>query len=172
MKTFVSIVFAVILLAYDENQRSVLKEISSAQSGNKSGTMTYPVKHISVSINKPAADVYQFASNPENFPKWVLFVKTITRQGDHWLAESALGNIRVKFTPRNDFGIIDHLVTLPTGETVSNPMRVIDNNKGCEFIFTLFRRPGVTDNDFDEDVKSVSKDLQKLKEVMESERKQ
>jgi hypothetical protein len=47
-------------------------------------------------------------------------------------------------------------------------MRIIPNNQGCEFIFTLFRRPGVTENDFNKDVKSVTKDLQKLKEIMEN----
>jgi uncharacterized membrane protein len=31
--------------------------------------MTFMAKHISVSINRPAAQVYEFASNPENMPK-------------------------------------------------------------------------------------------------------
>jgi uncharacterized membrane protein len=32
--------------------------------------MTFMAKHISVSINRSAAQVYEFASNPENLPKW------------------------------------------------------------------------------------------------------
>jgi hypothetical protein len=145
----------------DSNQNS------NGQANINDKTMTYPVKHISVSINRPAADVYQFAANPENFPKWVAFVQSLTRQGDSWVGETTLGTIRIKFTPQNDFGIIDHLVTLPTGEAVENHMRVITNNKGCEFIFTLFRLPGRTDEEFKEDANAVTKDLQKLKEIME-----
>jgi uncharacterized membrane protein len=33
-------------------------------------SMTFMAKHISVSINRPAGQVYEFASNPENLPKW------------------------------------------------------------------------------------------------------
>ena len=32
--------------------------------------MTFMAKHISVSIECRAAEVYEFASNPENLPKW------------------------------------------------------------------------------------------------------
>jgi hypothetical protein len=27
------------------------------------------------------------------------------------------------FVPRNDYGVLDHFVTLPSGETVHNPRR-------------------------------------------------
>jgi uncharacterized membrane protein len=36
----------------------------------KEMSMTFMAKHISVSINRSAAQVYEFASNPENLPKW------------------------------------------------------------------------------------------------------
>jgi uncharacterized membrane protein len=32
--------------------------------------MTFKSLHISVSINRPADQVYEFASNPENLPQW------------------------------------------------------------------------------------------------------
>lgn len=101
-------------------------------------TNTYPVRNLNISINRSADDVYQFASNPENFPKWVKFVQSISKQGDNWVAETEIGTIKIKFTPKNEFGIIDHVVTLSNGETVTNPMRVLRNNKGSEFIFTCF----------------------------------
>ena len=128
---------------------------------------TYPVRNINISIDRPAAEVYQFAGNPENFPKWVKFVKSISRQGDTWVAETELGTLKIKFTPKNDFGIIDHDVTLPNGETVTNPMRVLRNNKGSEFIFTLFRMPGRTDQEYEADAKAVTADLQQLKKILE-----
>jgi len=37
---------------------------------HKELSMTFMAKHISVSINRPATQVYEFASNPENLPKW------------------------------------------------------------------------------------------------------
>lgn len=129
--------------------------------------MTYPVTHISISINRPAGEVYQFASNPENFPKWVAFIKTMTRRGDVWEATTDIGDIKIKWPPKNDFGIMDHTVTLATGEIVANPMRVVANGDGCEFMFTLFRMPGRTDKQFRDDAEAVKADLKKLKEILE-----
>ncbi|MBC9798547.1 SRPBCC family protein [Sinomicrobium weinanense] len=130
--------------------------------------MTYPVKNISISINKPADEVYQFASNPENFPAWVAFIKSTTREkANIWAAKTDLGNIKIAFTPKNNLGIIDHLVTLPDGSTVNNPMRVVANGKGSEFIFTLFWMPGRTEEEFNQDAKMVESDLQDLKNILE-----
>ena len=133
---------------------------------SKPSTMTNKVRNISISINKPASEVYQFTSNPENFPKWVAFIKSVSKEGDIWLGKSDLGDIKIKWSPLNEFGILDHHVTLPNGETVYNPMRIISNNKGSEFIFTLFWIPGRTEKEFNEDAQSVTKDLQKLKEKL------
>jgi hypothetical protein len=133
----------------------------------KTDSMTYPVKNISVSINRPANEVYQFTSNPENFPKWVEFVKSITKQGEIWIGKTNNGDIKIKFAAPNNFGVIDHQVTLPDGVTVNNPMRVIANNKGSEFTFTLFWLPNRTEDEFNKDAKAVTGDLQKLKEIME-----
>lgn len=129
--------------------------------------MTYPTQNISVSINRSAEDVYQFASNPENFPTWIDFFKSIAKQGDIWIAKTDMGNIKIKFAPLNDLGIMDHKVTFPDGQTVNNPMRVVPNKDGSEFIFTLFWLPERTEKEFNEDAKAVTKDLQKLKEILE-----
>ena len=130
--------------------------------------MTYPVKNISVSINKPAAEVYRFASNSENFPKWIAFIQSIAKHGDTWTAKTDLGNVKIKFATPNDFGIIDHYVTLTNGQTVYNPMRVIANNQGCEFAFTLLRMPDRTEDEFNEDAQAVTADLKTLKRIMEN----
>lgn len=129
--------------------------------------ITYPVKNISVAINKPAKEVYQFASQPENFPKWVAFVRAIRKEDNHWIGTTSQGDIRIKWPVPNEYGILDHQVTFANGETVDNPMRVITNNKGCEFVFTLFRMPGKTSAEFEEDAKLVTADLQTLKKTME-----
>jgi hypothetical protein len=46
-------------------------------------------------------------------------------------------------------------------------MRVIPNNDGSELVFTLYHRPGVSDQEFTEDAKAVEKDLAKLKTLLE-----
>jgi hypothetical protein len=143
---------------------------SNEQTRQKINGMTYPVKNISISINKPVNEVYEFASNPENFPIWVEFIKSMTKQTkNNWLAETDLGNIEIEFVPKNEFGIIDHLVTLPDSSTVNNPMRVIENGKGSELVFTLFWMPNRTEEEFNQDAKLVENDLKKIKRILETE---
>ena len=71
------------------------------------------------------------------------------------------------FVPENPYGVLDHDVTLESGVTVHNPMRVVENESGSELIFTLFRQPDMSDEKFAEDRVAVEKDLQTLKEVLE-----
>jgi hypothetical protein len=138
--------------------QACLKEIS----------MTFTAEHISVSINRPAAQVYEFASNPENLPKWAAGLSgSIKKVDEDWIAESPMGKVKVKFAEKNRFGILDHDVTLPSGVKVYNPMRVFPNNDGSEMVFTLYRRPNVLDQEFAEDAKAVENDLAKLKTLLE-----
>jgi len=78
-----------------------------------------------------------------------------------------MGPVVVAFAERNDHGILDHDVTLPSGETVHNPMRVIADGPGCEVVFTLRRRPGMGDEDLARDAQAVADDLVTLKRVLE-----
>ncbi len=130
--------------------------------------MTFTAKHISVSINRPAAEIYEFASNPENLPKWAAGLSgSITQVGEDWLAESPMGTVKVKFAENNAFGVLDHDVTLPSGVAVYNPMRVFPNHDGSELVFTLYRRPDMSDRMFEEDASLVERDLERLKSLLE-----
>jgi hypothetical protein len=46
-------------------------------------------------------------------------------------------------------------------------MRVFPKNDGSELVFTLYRRPDVSDQEFAQDGQSVEKDLAKLKTLLE-----
>jgi hypothetical protein len=82
-----------------------------------------------------------------------------------------MGKVTVKFAAENAFGVLDHDVKLPSGETFYNPMRVQPNGDGCEVIFTLYRRPEMSENEFQEDVATIEKDLAKLKTLLEPQAK-
>ena len=79
-----------------------------------------------------------------------------------------MGRIVIDFTGRNDYGVLDHQVTLPSGDTVYNPMRVIADGAGSEVVFTLRRPPGVSDEEFERDTGLVQADLNTLKKVLEA----
>jgi hypothetical protein len=130
---------------------------------------TFPVRHVSVSILRPPAEVYDFASNPENLPRWAKGLSGSVRQVDgEWIADSPMGEVKVRFARRNDLGVMDHDVVLESGESFHNPMRALANGDGAEVVFTLCRRPDMTDEAFAADERAVAEDLRALKTLLEN----
>jgi len=127
------------------------------------------VRNVAVSIARPAEDVYRFASDGAHLPRWASGLgESVRREEGAWIADGPLGRIVVRFAPTNGFGVLDHDVTLPTGETVHNPMRVVPNGGGCTVTFTLLRQPGVSAEKFAEDARWVERDLRRLKQLLEA----
>jgi len=123
---------------------------------------------ITCSINKPPATVYEFASNPENLPQWVRsFCLAVKKCGDEWQIETPTGWVGIRFVPPNELGVLDHVVTLPDGQSILNPMRVVANDEGSEVMFPLFQLPGMSDEQFAKDAGMVEADLRSLKAVLE-----
>ncbi len=126
-------------------------------------------RHISVSIAATAARVYAYASDPSQLPAWAagLAQSSMEQVGGQWFTQSPMGRVRVNFTGPNDLGVLDHIVTLPGGEQVLNPMRVISDGTGCEVVFTIRQRPGMSEQQFDDDCRAVAADLDRLRALME-----
>lgn len=125
-------------------------------------------RYVAASIDRSAEDAYRFTSDPRNLPEWAAgLAGRIERVGDEWHADSPLGRVKVRFAPANALGVLDHDVTLPSGDTVHNPMRVMPNGSGSEVVFVLFRRPGVSEQDFERDAQAVTRDLETLKGLLE-----
>jgi hypothetical protein len=130
--------------------------------------MTFIANHISISIDRSAAEVYEFASNPENLPSWAGGLSgSIKKVNGDWIAEAPMGTVKVKFAEKNKFGILDHDVTLSSGVKFYNPMRVFPNSDGSELVFTLYRHPGMSEQKFTDDAELVEKDLMRLKTLLE-----
>jgi len=124
---------------------------------------------VSVSIHRNPDEVYDFLADPANFPKWSLFIRELRQDGDEWLANTPDGTVRIRFTPRNAFRVVDHDVITPSDLKVHVPVRVLPNqDDGSEVIFTVFCLPGMTDAQFANDVKMVLTDLAGLKRVLET----
>jgi hypothetical protein len=64
--------------------------------------------------------------------------------------------------------VLDHDVVLPSGEVVTNPLRVLPDGAGCAVVFTLHRRPGMTDEEFAADAGAVRADLDRLRALLEA----
>jgi hypothetical protein len=128
----------------------------------------FETRPITVSIARSAVEVYAFACQPESFPKWAAGLGAgLTRDGYRWIAHGPDGDVEVRFSPENAYGVLDHWVTLPDGTELSIPLRVVENGDGAEVTLTLFRAPGMDDATFERDQGMVAKDLAKLKALLE-----
>ena len=128
----------------------------------------FEARNLSVSINRRPREVYDFASVPENFPKWATGLgKSLRKMNDEWVAETPQGPVKVRFTERNDFGVLEHYVIPKPGTEIYIPMRVGANGTGSELIFTLFRLPDMSDEKYAADAEWVMRDLIALKKLLE-----
>jgi len=130
---------------------------------------TMPARIVHRAIRRDWRAVYAFAAKPENMPLWASGLASgLVRDGEDWIAHGGpIGKVRVRFAPQNDFGVIDHTVTLPDGLVVENALRVVPNGDGAEVMFTLLRPPGMDDAAFEADAAHVARDLDTLARLME-----
>jgi len=123
---------------------------------------------LSVSIRQDARKAYDFLSQPENFPHWASgLAKSLKKAGGEWVAQTPEGPAKVRFSEHNPFGVLDHWVRLASGAEIYVPLRLIRNGDGCELALTLFRRPGITDEQFAADADWVRRDLLAAKKLLE-----
>jgi hypothetical protein len=130
-------------------------------------------RHISVWVDAAPEVVYEFAVDPQTWPQWAagLAEGGLHQSADGWVADSPMGTVTVEFSPPNQFGVLDHVVRMPSGEAVYNPLRVVPGEVGerrCEVVFTVRRRPNMTDAEFDADAAAVAADLATLRRLVES----
>ena len=63
--------------------------------------------------------------------------------------------------------MLDHWVYPQPGVEIYIPVRVLSNGSRCELVFTLFRLPGMIDEQFSADAEWVMRDLAAAKRVLE-----
>ena len=128
-------------------------------------------RQISESIDRPATEVYDYAVDPAHLPEWAPGLgRSVENVDGRWFVETPAGRAGVAFVERNEFGVLDHEVTLPSGDVIYNPMRVVPNGDGCEVVFSLRRLPGMSSEDFERDAGLVQADLTRLKQILEAAR--
>jgi hypothetical protein len=129
-------------------------------------------RHVSVWIDAPPETVYDFTADPQTWGQWAAGLASgdLRQTADGWVADSPMGRVTVEFAPVNQFGVLDHVVRLPSGEAVYNPLRIVPAGVGeprCEVLFSVRRRPQMSDAEFDADVAAVEADLARLRQLIE-----
>ena len=130
---------------------------------------TRPSRVLSVRIERPRDAAYAFLAEPKNFPYWASGLCSAIEplQDDLWLAQTPQGPLRVRFSPRNAFGVLDHDVLPEQAPAIHIPLRLVPNGDGCELQLTLLHQPQMDDATFERDAQWVERDLQAIKVLLE-----
>jgi Polyketide cyclase / dehydrase and lipid transport len=126
--------------------------------------------HLSVHIDRPVADVYAFAAEPANLPRWAAGLgSSFVQEDGRWFTTTPGGRAEITFAPPNDLGVLDQHVLTPEGATVYVPLRVTVDGAGSEVVFTLRRETWMDDEAFERDAALVTADLETLRAILEGE---
>jgi hypothetical protein len=123
---------------------------------------------IHISILAQPRSVVAFLSDMGNWKTWAPWIHSVTRISQRdWKVETEGGQMKFHFAEPNSLGVLDHEVTIASGTTVFNSMRVVPNGAGSELVMVVFQSPGVSPDQLDRDVQAVTDDLARLKVAAE-----
>ena len=110
-----------------------------------------------------------FLTDMEKWKTWAPWVRSAKRVSrESWSLETTDGPMTVRFVEANPLGVLDHQVTLASGVTVFNAIRVVPNGTGSELVMVVVQSPEMSSGQFDQDVQAVTDDFARLKAAAEA----
>ena len=124
---------------------------------------------IHTSILSARDDDVSFLSDLNTWNTWAPWIRSVRRSSARdWTLDTEAGTMKVGFVESNSLGVLDHEVTLESGVTVLNSMRVLPNGTGSEVVMVVFQSPSVSTEEFERDIQAVRDDLARLKTAAEA----
>ena len=125
-----------------------------------------------VAIARSYEDAYGFLRDPRNYPKWSPVpganFERASADGLDWLVDLPRGRRILRFSPPNEFGVLDYHVLSEAGaHEYTAPLRLLRNEAGSVLVAVYFQRPGQDDAAFDSDVEWAANDLKAVAAVVE-----
>lgn len=126
----------------------------------------------SIWIERAAAEVYDFLARPESYANWSNVLGPVFRQISplEWIAEQPTVGVRplvLRFTARNELGVLDHRVFRDGALVRYVPMRVIEAGDGAILTYGLFVAESATDEQVVSELEWVRADLETAKVLLE-----
>jgi hypothetical protein len=122
----------------------------------------------SVDIQASPDKVFAFLANPINWPQYaVVNLRSVSPGQNGWFkAVTKFGEGELKINPVKELGVFDHIWKDPQA-TWQVYSRVVANGDGATVMMTLFQPPVMSDRQFDQAMKEMEIEMQKLKEILE-----
>jgi polyketide cyclase/dehydrase/lipid transport protein len=122
-----------------------------------------------ISIDAPPSAVIDLLTDAAEFPRWAAgFARAVRADGDHWIADTGEGEVRLRVRVSREFGTVDFLLAdaLPARE-IGAFSRVVPNGRGSELVFTQFFADDMRDADLADQRAIVAIELQTVRALCE-----
>ena len=124
---------------------------------------------VHVSILAPPQQVVDFLADVKHWKTWAPWVRAVDKASKRdWTLDTDTGKMHLRFVESNAFGVLDHTVTLASGVSIYNAMRVTPNGSGSELLMVVLQTPPASSEDFARDVQAVRDDFARIKKVVEA----
>jgi len=121
----------------------------------------------SISIAAPPETVLELLSDARRLPDWApAFALAVEPAGQDWLIDSGAGQLRVRLRASVEHGTVDLL--RPNDPSRGARMRVLSNENGSEFLFTLIFPAGADDKSVAQQMATVEAELRTVRDLCEA----
>src|SRR5436305_12332810 len=126
-----------------------------------------------VTIEAAPDSVYAFVADPRNLPRWAsAFAPEIRLGQDHeWSVPSLAGEVCIRYDADAVRRTVDFHMrpVLPTpGLEGLAASRIIANGSNTEYVFTMFQFEGMPEEVWQEQLRELPRELQRLKQAVET----
>lgn len=120
-----------------------------------------------LTVNKPANQVFDFLSKVKNMEIGGA-IRSVTKGEDGWwqFDHTGAGKGRMKVTPVSELGILDHEF-VGAGSEWKVYVRVVPNEEGSTTTWTFIRPDGLTDEQFQQQLKGFDLEIKNWKKYLE-----
>jgi hypothetical protein len=120
----------------------------------------------SISIAAPPQTVLELLADARRLPDWApAFAQAAEPAGEDWLIDSGAGQIRIRVRVSPEYGTVD--LVRPQDLTRGAHMRVLTNEEGSEFLFTLVFPVGTDDESIAQQMTTVEAELRTVRDLCE-----
>jgi uncharacterized protein YndB with AHSA1/START domain len=121
----------------------------------------------SISIAAPPETVLELVSDARRLPDWApAFARAVEPAGQDWLIDSGAGQLRVRVRVSLEHGTVDLL--RPDDPSRGARMRILSNEDGSEFLFTLIFPAAADDKSIARQMTTVEAELRTVRDLCEA----
>jgi uncharacterized protein YndB with AHSA1/START domain len=121
----------------------------------------------SISIATPPETVLELLGDARRLPEWApAFARAVQPAGQDWLIDTGAGQLPVRVRVSREHGTVD--LVRPNDPSRGARMRVVSNEGGSEFLFTLIFPATADDNSIARQMTTVEAELRTVRDLCEA----